>query len=132
MKLHYFQGGCGGCKNTINPSILRYSVENNPLPTSKGSMKAKAAIYFDDAQGGATNLAGRGVVVEQNYTDEGTNQKYDQSGTHLVGTVMTDPRKMYRLTYLIEFDVLTYRTLSNATEYMYAAQITPAAMYLTK
>jgi hypothetical protein len=132
VKLNFHQSGCDKCKNSVYPSILQYNVENNPLPTSKGSMTARAAIYFDDAEGGATNLAARGVLVEQSYTDAGETKRNEISGTHLIGHVKTERGKKYRLTYLIEFELLTFGTLTNATEYMYGALIAPAALYLTK
>ena len=132
VTLHFQQGLCGQCKNSIQSSILRYKIENNPLPTSKGSLKARVAIYFDDANGGVTNLAGRGIVVDDSYTDVGQDREKDISGANLTGIVRTEPNKQYRLTYLIDFDVLTYGTATNATEYMYAGQISPDSLYLMK
>lgn len=132
VKLNLVPGNCERelCNDPGSNSILAYDIENNDTESKKGTLDAYAAVRFVDTSISGLD-GGAGIKVDGSYGKSGDRKTLNVTG--LQSSVMQlDPRKKYRLTYVIYFDLWTEGRFTNATDFWYRALLAPQALYLTK
>lgn len=132
VKLHFVPGNCERefCNGLGSNSILAYDIENNDTEAKKGTLEAYAMAAFVDTSISDLN-SGPGVKVDGSYGKTGDHKTLNVTGIQS-SVMQLDPRKRYRPTYGIRFDLWTEGRGTDASDFWYRALIAPSAIYVTK